>query len=315
MAAALAYCDAEGQLTVDWADVIDEYLTELAAAGRPATTVGLRSDQLRHMATSLRCPIDQVDRRVLLGWFADQVWAPETRRSYRSAARGFFGWAVARGYLVGDPAADLPVVPLGRAVPHPVPDEVYAAALAGAAPPVVLMLRLAAEAGLRRGEIARVHSQDVQLDGDGFSLLVHGKGAKDRLIPVPDELGAAIRAAHGWVFASPHGGHVSARWVGQVCGAALPGRWTLHGLRHRFATRAYAGSRDLRSVQELLGHSSPSVTQRYVAVTRSDLRAAMKAAAVGVLVGGLLLGCAADSPGCDPAGNALRVAACKSEML
>jgi len=53
----------------------------------------------------------------------------------------------------------------------------------------------------------------------------------------------------------------------------------LHGLRHRFATRAYARSRDLRAVQELLGHASPAITQRYVAVSDMNLRAAMNAAA------------------------------------
>ena len=108
---------------------------------------------------------------------------------------------------------------------------------------------------------------------------MHGKGDKDRLIPLPAGLGGMIRARSGWVFPSERGGHVSPRWVGQMCAAALPGDWTLHGLRHRFATRAYARSRDLRAVQELLGHASPAITQRYVAVSEMNLRAAMNAAA------------------------------------
>ena len=107
---------------------------------------------------------------------------------------------------------------------------------------------------------------------------MHGKGDKQRLIPLPTGLGAAIRARSGWVFPSERGGHVSPRWVGHMCAEALPGDWTLHGLRHRFATRAYARSRDLRAVQELLGHASPVTTQRYTLVTASELRAAADAA-------------------------------------
>jgi integrase len=186
--------------------------------------------------------------------FAAQDWAPSTRRSYRSAVRGFFGWAHDAGLVDGDPAVRLPVVAVPPGVPRPVPEHVYAAALARADARVGLMLRCAAQAGLRRGEIAQLHSRDVC---EGPSLLVHGKGGKDRLIPLPDGLAAELSAYSGWVFASPHGGHVSARWVGQACAAVLDG-WSLHSLRHRFATRAYAASHDLRAVQLLLGHTSPA---------------------------------------------------------
>jgi integrase/recombinase XerC len=71
---------------------------------------------------------------------------------------------------------------------------------------------------------------------------------------------------------------VSPAWVGEACSAALPDGWTLHCLRHRFATRAYAKTHDLRAVQLLLGHSSPAVTQCYVGVSGADLRSAMSAA-------------------------------------
>jgi site-specific recombinase XerD len=48
-----------------------------------------------------------------------------------------------------------------------------------------------------------------------------------------------------------------------------------HTLRHRFATKAYQGSHDLRAVQELLGHSSPQTTQRYTLVETDALNAAV----------------------------------------
>lgn len=278
----LAYDSVTTQLTADWVELIDDYLTELAAAGRPATSIRLRRNQLNHMTRCLQMPPEEVSTRVLLGWFASQGrWARETRRSYRSAARSFFGWAHQQGHLPHDPAAGLPIVGQRAGVPHPVPDDVYAAALATAAPAVVLMMRLAAEAGLRRGEIAKIGSADLLPGAGGFSLLVHGKGDKDRLIPILNDLAAPIAAAHGWLFPNRRGGHLSPEWVGEACSVALPAGWTLHALRHLFATKAYAATHDLRAVQILLGHSSPTVTQRYVAIGDAELRAVMSAASNG----------------------------------
>lgn len=53
----------------------------------------------------------------------------------------------------------------------------------------------------------------------------------------------------------------------------------MHKLRHRFGTRGYAGTGNLRAVQEALGHASVATTQRYVAVSARDVRAVSEAAA------------------------------------
>jgi len=266
-----------GQLC-DWDVLVDGFLRELAAGGRPATTVRLRREQLSFIAHSVRVPVRDVSRDVLMGWLAAHSWSVETRRSYVAALRVFFGWAHDNGHLGDNPAARLPAIKPSGARPRPIPDDAYAAALARADERVALMLRCATEAGLRRAEIACLHSQDLSRDIAGYSVLVHGKGGRDRVIPIPDGLAVSLRAASGWVFPSARGGHISPRWVGQACAAVLPDPWTLHSCRHRYATRAYAGTRDLRSVQTLLGHTSPGITQRYVAVTGVDLRAAMDAA-------------------------------------
>lgn len=60
---------------------------------------------------------------------------------------------------------------------------------------------------------------------------------------------------------------------------ALPGGWTAHTLRHRFATVAYAGTRDLLAVQDMLGHSKPETTRGYIEMPQDALRAAVLAAA------------------------------------
>ena len=142
------------------------------------------------------------------------------------------------------------------------------------------MLRLAAELGLRRAEVAVTHSRDIFEDLGGHSLTAHGKGSKDRDVPLPPGLAAQLLAMpYGYLFPGNDGGHLSPRWVGKLVTLLLPDGLTMHTLRHRFATRAYAVDRDVFVVQELLGHASPATTRRYVQVPRAGLRRTVLAAA------------------------------------
>ena len=137
------------------------------------------------------------------------------------------------------------------------------------------MLALAAYAGLRAGEIARVHTSDV-VDG---RLYVHGKGGRTRVVPLAAHLALMLPAEGGWVFPNGRGSHLSPGHVTRLVSRALPEGWTAHTFRHRLATRAYAGTRDLLAVSELIGHSRPETTQRYVLLPDDALVAAVAAAA------------------------------------
>src|SRR5699024_4559569 len=99
-----------------------------------------------------------------------------------------------------------------------------------------LILRLAAELGLRRTEIALVHQRDMTEDLDGWSLLVHGKGDKERLLPLINSLSIALRtatlASGGWAFPGGDAGHLSPRYIGTLISRILPPGVTLHQLRH-----------------------------------------------------------------------------------
>ena len=88
--------------------------------------------------------------------------------------------------------------------------------------------------------------------------------------------GQTVPAADGWLFPARDGErHLQPKWIGVLIGRALGPGWTTHTVRHRFATQAYQTQRDLRAVQELLGHSKPETTARYAAVPDGALAAAV----------------------------------------
>lgn len=271
-----------GSITVSpaWAGQIDAWSDWMRAAARPETTIYLRTYHVRRLGAAWpdRGPwaLGLDDLADWLGWFD---WAPETRRSYRASLRGFYGWGHVTGRIEANPAALLPTVSPPRGRPRPVPEPVLIDARHAADDRADLMLALASRAGLRRGEIARLHTRDLVPDLDGWSLRVAGKGGRVRLVPLVDELSRLLRELPaGHAFPGQVDGHLSASHVGRVISRALPDQWTAHTLRHRFASVTYAASRDLRAVQELLGHAKPETTARYTAVPDDAMRAAVNAA-------------------------------------
>lgn len=139
------------------------------------------------------------------------------------------------------------------------------------------MIRLAAECGLRRGEIARVRSDDVMPDLLGRSLIVHGKGGKQRVVPMTDDLADAVAGAHGFLFPGRWSGHVEESYVSRHVSALLPDGFGCHSLRHRFATAEYRATHDIYLVSRLLGHESVETTQLYTAMADDRLRAGLAA--------------------------------------
>ncbi|WP_375265698.1 tyrosine recombinase XerC [Planktotalea sp.] len=137
--------------------------------------------------------------------------------------------------------------------------------------------------GLRISEALGLTGADVPLPD---SLRIRGKGGKERVVPV---LPAAREAVQAYLKLCPHalestsplfrgirGGALNSRAVQQVMAKArmqlgLPATATPHAMRHSFATHLLSAGGDLRSIQELLGHSSLSTTQAYTAVDTARL--------------------------------------------
>jgi len=261
-----------------WQAPITGWLRWLKSDGRPNDSVAVRRTQITRLARE-RAGRDpwSLTTQDLAEWLAEHPsWTPSYRRAVRAAVRGFYAWARAVGLVDHDPASLLPRSRPGHYQPRPIPDDIVERAMSTASPRVQLMLELARDCGLRRAEIAAVHTTDVERHHGIDFLRVNGKGRRERLVPISASLAERIRERPtGWLFPSPHrASHLCTDRVGKLITAALPRPWTPHSLRHGYATAAYAVENDLVAVRDLLGHSSVSTTQVYVlAPTGAVLRA------------------------------------------
>lgn len=271
------------QLPGQWEDAINGWSVWLRVAGRREGTIKLRRDHVRSIARRSRTNSpSELTINTIVGLCSAQKWSNEHRKGVRASLISFYQWAILNGVCESNPAALLPPVSPPTPRPRPAPDDVWNELLAAAGPRERLMARLAGEAGLRRAEVAVCHSNDLLHDSNGWSLLVHGKGGRQRVVPLMPDLATEIRnycTRHGYLFPGQIDGHISPGWVGTVISSLMPDGWTMHKLRHRYATRGYAGTRDIRAVQEALGHASVATTQRYTAVSTREVRSVTEAAA------------------------------------
>ncbi|REE74387.1 integrase/recombinase XerD [Rhodococcus wratislaviensis] len=268
----------------NWRPWVDLFVSEQSAARRRAETIRTRVHHLRKLAYAVpqATPLT-ITRADLVAYTSAQSWSPHTAHSNRATFRVFFRLLCELGHRSDDPARTLPQVRLPRSRPRPCPDHVVRQAFAGIADPkVVLALRIAVETGLRRAEIAQAKPGDVEGRPGDYALHVVGKGGHERTVPISDDLAGAIlecRTVH--LFPDVlGGGHLTPRHLGKLISRALPGDWTTHTLRHRFATMAYQAGGDLRAVQELMGHTSPVTTAIYTKVADDSMRSAASAARI-----------------------------------
>lgn len=278
-------------LTAAWEVALKGYVQWLEAAGRSPGTIRLWTNYLRSLARQVDDPF-AVNVQTLVAFLARPGWGAESRRSARAALRGFYSWAELVGCIDRNPTTRLPSVPAPRGRPRPTPEAVVAQALVATRSHDRnrLMIMLAAYGGLRAAEIAGVH-RTCHEDGH---LRVLGKGRRTRMVPLHPALEFELDCewrrrdfggfGTGWRYQTDRlflfpgqqpGTHMTPGNVTKILSWALGAGYTGHTLRHRFASKAYEGSRDLRAVQELLGHSRPETTARYTLVPDDAMRQAV----------------------------------------
>lgn len=294
-------------------DLIERFCNHLELERRlsPATVIAYRRDleQLARFVHRGGRAMRHVDHDLLRRFLANQATLGYARASIArrvGAIHTFYRWATSTGIVDRDPAAAL-----GRPkVASRLPTVLRAADAAllvespstdprsrsdGSVDPLMAavaardraLLELLYGSGLRVAEAARLTLDSVDLDR--ARVLVMGKGAKERELPMSDFACDALRdylsgprqamappEVPAAMFFNRKGKPMSPRdiraMVTEYGERILEGRHvTPHTLRHSFATHLLEGGADIRAVQELLGHASVATTQRYTHVSRSRL--------------------------------------------
>jgi site-specific recombinase XerD len=248
-------------------DLLEEYLADLvhtAAAGTVATyTTALRMAH-RHLPAG----VVVATTAELRAWLTSRDWAPATRSTYRAALRSLHRWLIDRDYSDYDPSARLPRVKIPYRLPHPTSDEETRQLLASPEP-VGRWALIAAYTGARCVEISRLRRADVSQE----SVRLDGKGDRERLVPCHPLVWAELRDLEGPLADGCTPKMVSDRGRHRCRRLHITGG--LHRLRAWYATTLLARGANLRTVQELLGHASPTTTQVYTLVPAAALTAAV----------------------------------------
>lgn len=205
-----------------------------------------------------------------------------TRYYWIAHLHGFYQWAMNEDLTDSDPTRAVVRPKMRRVLPRPIDSNDLELAIRFAPPQMRAMLMLAAFAGLRVQEIAGLDRDDI-LEAKSLIRVRHGKGAKERIVPLHPDVLEALRCLPmprtGALFVRPRGGRHLPYTVGIAIGRYLREHGidaTAHRCRHWFATETYQHSHDIRTVQELLGHSEPSTTAGYVAYSHVDAAAAVQ---------------------------------------
>lgn len=202
----------------------------------------------------------------------------ESRKSIRAACRSYYGWAVRAKLLEHSPADALESIPIPRVMPRLAPDDQVQLALLTATIEETAMILLGRLACLRLTELTTLHMRHRE----GDVLRVTGKGQKQRMVPIADDLMPVLltlerQQGFGFYFPGRWGGSMHPQSVNKII-TRVTGT-NPHSLRHAGATAAYRATRNLRAVQELLGHASLATTQRYLHVSLEEVRDAVQGTA------------------------------------
>jgi integrase/recombinase XerC len=225
--------------------------------------------------------------RAWLAWLHDRKLAKSSIARKLATVRSCFKFLARRGAVELNPARQVRSPKLPKRLPSFLPKDESKDLLdlepgpseAGLRDRALLELLYAS--GLRVAECCGLDRDDV--DRRQGTVRVTGKGGKERVVPVGD---AALQAVDAWLavrgeargplFTNSRGGRLTTRSVhrivkGRARAAGIDRRVTPHTLRHSFATHMLGEGADLRLIQELLGHSRLSTTQRYTHVSPEHL--------------------------------------------
>ncbi len=284
-------------------DLIDRYIDHLwLEDGLAANTLAAYRRDLTAFADGLAAlqgrGLDDAQAADVLGWLAARHAdsRPSTANRRLAALRRYYLWALRQGQVQADPCLDIKAARQGPRFPKTLSEAQVDALLAApdTAQPLGLrdraMLETLYATGLRVSELVGLQVLEISLT-EGVLRVTHGKGGKDRLVPLGAEaqhwLERYLREARPGLLGRAHCDalFLTARAAGMTrqafwlivrkyaLRAGVTAPLSPHVLRHAFATHLLNHGADLRVVQMLLGHADISTTQIYTHVARERLKA------------------------------------------
>lgn len=240
--------------------------------------------------------IDHITIRNFLANIKDKNYSRSTIVRKIAALRSFFRYMLREGLIKANPAVGMIMPKKERKLPNFLDMKEIGKLLEAPAVDTLdglrdrAILEILYSSGIRVSELVGLNTGNVDLIGE--VLKVKGKGKKERLVPIGSVAVNILneyinkrkkgdykgrRADFNAVFLNKYGQRITDRSVRRIVdkyiqGAALEHKISPHVLRHTFATHMLDAGADLRSVQELLGHSSLSTTQIYTHVTTEKLK-------------------------------------------
>jgi integrase/recombinase XerD len=220
--------------------------------------------------------------------------SPATVHRKSACLRAFYRHLRREELIDGDPTAQLASPRRSRRLPQVLSRAEVARLLENpkGVEPIELrdraLLELMYACGLRASEVTGLEVTDLDLDE--LVLRAHGKGSKERLVPVGRTAAEAVRrylargrpklvgaAVEPRLFVNFRSGPLSRQGLYKIvrrhaADVGLADRMSPHTLRHSFATHLLAGGCDLRAVQEMLGHADVSTTQLYTHLSSERLK-------------------------------------------
>ena len=276
---------------------VDDFIGSLTSVSEN-TLAAYRSDLVDFVEWAERGVAEtptRVDRLILrryLAYLGTRNFAKRTIARKASSLRRYFSWARRTGLIEIDPAVALRAPSgegrLPRVLDGPELQTLLEPIEVDESEPLWrrrrndALLEMLYGSGLRVSELCNLDNDSV--DVKRSVVTVWGKGGKERRVPMSL---AAIETVRDWLksrpevvgeasgvalFLNAHGNRLGTRDVRRVLDERSVNPTHPHALRHTYATHLLDGGADLRSVQELLGHSDVATTQRYTHVSKERLR-------------------------------------------
>lgn len=231
--------------------------------------------------------VDHVMIRAFLSELYEKGLSKPSVARALAAVRSLYKWLAIEGKVKQNPAALVSSPKLPKRLPRVPSIEEMNSVLDTSMPEQTsfpereaLIFELLYGSGVRNSELVGMNLEDMRLRDE--AILVRGKGKKERFVPLSEtaadalkqylpkrnELVARFKRLHAALLVNQRGERLTTRSVGRIVkqiavAKGLPADIHPHTLRHAFGTHMLAEGADLRAIQELLGHSRLSTTQRY----------------------------------------------------